>query len=269
MLKNIVNLLINIEFFDKLINWLTEIAYKIISLKNYVEYKKTDAFTNARNHVKQEVVAHGPFKGLNYEGIATFCSTIYPKLVGTYESELHETIEDIINKKYQRLIDIGSAEGYYAVGIPYAMKDVNVEIIAIEISQIAVKNLKKLIVNNRINNKFEITDKLNTAKYIDNKKTLVIIDCEGAELEYLKLMEKECLVNWDFLIEVHVQIKKNIMKEIIDIFPGRNIKKIKSIDDYHKIEEMSCMFPSNFDDNTKLLLLSENRRTGMYWLSVT
>ena len=87
--------------------------------------------------------------------------------------------------------------------------------------------------------------------------------------DYLKKLNKNCLLKWDFLIEVHVQIKRDIMKEIVNMFHDRNIIKIKSIDDYHKIEEMSHLLPNDFDDNTKLLLLSENRRTGMYWLSIT
>lgn len=269
MLKKIVDIFLNIELFNKVIDFFFELAYKVQSLKKYIEYKKSYAYENANNYIKNEIVSAGPFKGLNYSGITTFCSTIYPKLVGSYEHELHEIIENIISKKYQRVIDIGSAEGYYAVGIPYAMNDDSVEIVAIEISEVAISNLKKLIANNSLKNKFEITSKFNCKKYIDDKKTLVIMDCEGAELEYLKNLDNDCILKWDFLIEVHVQIRKNIIKEINDIFQKRNLIKIKSIDDYHKIEDLSYMLPDNFDDNAKLLLLSENRRTGMYWLSIT
>ena len=94
------------------------------------------------------------------------------------------------------------------------------------------------------------------------------MDCEGAELDYLKEIDKKHILKWDFLIEIHVQKKKNIIKEIEKIFKERKIIKIKSIDDYHKIEEYSEFIPKHFDDNTKLLLLSENRRSGMYWFYI-
>ena len=268
MLKKIVNILLKLKFFYPLVNFSSEIAYKILSLKKYVDFKKSNAFEKANFFIKNQKVNSGPFKGLNYDGISAYCSTIYPKLLGSYEHELHETILSIIKKKYERIIDIGSAEGYYAVGIPFATKDRKQEIIAVEISDIAKKNLKKLIENN-IKNKVEIVDNFSFEKYEDNKKTLVIMDCEGAELEYLLKIKKKYLLKWDFLIEVHVQLKKNTIKKIENIFEGKNISRIRSVDDYHKIEEYLEFVPPDFDDNTKLLLLSENRRTGMYWLSIT
>jgi hypothetical protein len=266
MIKKLVNIFISINLFIIFVNKLSEIAYKILSLQRYIEFKKSNSFKKVRNYIKKPIVVSGPFKGLNYEGISSYCSTIYPKLMGTYEAELHQIINNIIKKKYQRIIDIGSAEGYYAVGIPFAMKDESIEVVAVEISEVAKKNLKRLIKNN-IKNKVQITDNFDFQKYQDDKKTLVIMDCEGSEMDYLKKFSKKSIAKWDFLIEAHVQIKRNIIREIEKILKGKKIIKIKSVDDYHKIEEYSYNLPKNFDDNTKLVLLSENRRTGMYWLS--
>lgn len=267
MLKKIVNILINFRFFNLLIYQLSDFSYKLLSLEKYVEYKKSNSFSKVSKFIKDPIVMKGPFKGLNYRGIESFCSTINPKLFGTYEAELHDIIKKIIKKNYQRIVDIGSAEGYYAVGIPYAKKDQEIEVVAIEISKIAIKNLRKLVKNN-IKNQVTINDKFESKKYYDNKETIVIMDCEGAELDYLRKIDKEYILKWDFLIEIHVQKKKNIIKELEEIFKERKILKIKSLDDYHKIEEYSESLPEYFDDNTKLLLLSENRRSGMYWFYI-
>lgn len=43
-----------------------------------------------------------------------------PKLLGSYECELHEIIESALRSNHHRVIDVGSAEGYYAVG--FALK---------------------------------------------------------------------------------------------------------------------------------------------------
>ena len=266
MLRKIVNLLININFFFH-IHYLSELAYKILSLKKYIEFKKSNSFQKVKNYIKKPIVMSGPFKGLNYKGISSYGSTLYPKLIGSYECELHGVIKDIIKYKYERIIDIGSAEGYYAVGIPYAMKNYNLEIVAVETSKIAIENLKRLASNN-INNTIKVFSSFDFNLFKDNKKTLVIMDCEGAELDYLKKISKKYIMKWNFLIEVHVQIKRNIIRNTEKIFKGRNILKIRSVDDYHKIEEMSFFFKKNFDDDTKLLLMSENRRSGMYWLYI-
>jgi hypothetical protein len=267
MLKKIIDILININYFVFLINKLSELSFKIISLKKYAEYKKSGAIENVKNYIKKKTVKFGPFKGLNYDGITSNCSAIYPKLVGSYEHELHGVIKNIISEKYKRIIDIGSAEGYYAVGIPFAMKDSNVEIIAIDTSKIAKINLIRLAKNN-ISNHVTICSNFDFKLLKDKKKTLVILDCEGAELNYLKKIKKKYILQWDFLIEVHVQIKKNIIKDLEKLFSKRKIQKIKSVDDYHKIEDLIDFFPKKFDDDTRLLLLSENRRSGMYWLFV-
>ena len=63
-------------------------------------------------------VAAGPFAGMRY--ITRSCgSKLAPKVIGCYERELHPAIENAIRGDYQRIIDIGCAEGYYAVGLAW------------------------------------------------------------------------------------------------------------------------------------------------------
>ena len=61
-------------------------------------------------------VQHGPFAGMKYVDQAV-CSCYAPKLVGCYEAELHDVLERAITGDYSTLIDVGCAEGYYAVGL--------------------------------------------------------------------------------------------------------------------------------------------------------
>ena len=62
------------------------------------------------------------FKGMRYVNHAN-SSTLSPKLLGTYERELHAFIAEAIETGYSHLIDIGAAEGYYAVGLALRMAD--------------------------------------------------------------------------------------------------------------------------------------------------
>jgi len=55
-----------------------------------------------------------PFRGIRYIDRA-FCSALRPKFLGVYELELHPTIELACNTTFDRIIDIGCAEGYTAV----------------------------------------------------------------------------------------------------------------------------------------------------------
>src|SRR6478672_6897407 len=63
------------------------------------------------------VVQHGPFKGMKYPGVNSVGSALIPKLLGSYERELHPLIDSICAGQYDQVVDIGCAEGYYAVGL--------------------------------------------------------------------------------------------------------------------------------------------------------
>src|SRR5207248_9814438 len=61
----------------------------------------------------------------------TSVGSVYkPKLMGTYELELHPIIEQLCKQQFNRIIDVGAAEGYYAVGM--AIRSPASEVIAFE-----------------------------------------------------------------------------------------------------------------------------------------
>src|SRR5687768_17261507 len=64
---------------------------------------------------KLEVLT-GPFAGMKYP-YASNGSAVFPKLLGTYESEISELFRYERLKRYRTFIDIGCAEGYYLVGV--------------------------------------------------------------------------------------------------------------------------------------------------------
>src|SRR5437660_11467263 len=61
-------------------------------------------------------VRQGPFAGMRYIDRA-IGSAYLPKLLGTYECELAAIIEEVCARGPRLIIDLGAAEGYYAVGL--------------------------------------------------------------------------------------------------------------------------------------------------------
>src|SRR5438876_11547620 len=61
-------------------------------------------------------VSNGSFRGMAYVPEAVG-SSLLPKLIGSYEQEITPAIEEMVAKRPPRIIDIGAAEGYYAVGL--------------------------------------------------------------------------------------------------------------------------------------------------------
>lgn len=67
-------------------------------------------------------VRYGPFAGMEYiEGLEHTLADLVAKLLGTYEREVAMVIQEWMSLGITCLIDIGCAEGYYAVGYAYAM----------------------------------------------------------------------------------------------------------------------------------------------------
>ena len=64
-------------------------------------------------------VQTGPFAGMVMHDVQTWGAgdDIGPQLLGTYEQELHEWLNRFVLKSPSTIINIGCAEGYYAVGL--------------------------------------------------------------------------------------------------------------------------------------------------------
>ena len=85
------------------------------------------------NHLAQRRtggrVRSGPFAGMRYVDTSVG-SCFIPKLLGTYECELASKVEWICRQQPKLIIDIGAAEGYYAIGLAIRMP--NARVVAFE-----------------------------------------------------------------------------------------------------------------------------------------
>ena len=147
-------------------------------------------------------VCCGPFSGMMYSP-GSLDRHVTDKLMGTYEMELHSFLEEAIKAGPERVIDVGSAEGYYAVGLARRLPDATV--FAFDADSWARERTAQMgAVNGSTNLK---TLGLCTEQWlVDNvgDKTLVIMDCEGCEagLTAFVPLWRSHLLSW-WLIELH------------------------------------------------------------------
>src|SRR3989344_3162520 len=90
----------------------------------------------------------GFFAGMRYLKTA-YGSGLMPKLMGTYEAQVHPWLTNV-GKKYSTVLNIGSAEGDYAVGL--AWKFPNLNVIAYDISPQARNLCGQLMRLNQVKN---------------------------------------------------------------------------------------------------------------------
>ena len=93
-------------------------------------------------------ILSGPFEGMEFlDEVSEGC--YLPKLLGIYESEIHNYISLMVEKKPDIFINIGSAEGYYSVGLKRLLPDT--EVFAFDLNPDAQKKCKILSEKNSVN----------------------------------------------------------------------------------------------------------------------
>lgn len=164
-------------------------------------------------------VQAGPFRGMQYVD-QSYWSAYIPKLLGIYERELSGYIEEAVALPFQTVVDIGAAEGYYAVGLAMRMRDAKV--IAFEMETAAQELLGKLArlnhVSNRVAIEGECTSRSLSAVLKTSGRTLLICDAEGGEAFLLDPVRIPELAVCHILVELHDHVLSGMSVEIRDRF---------------------------------------------------
>jgi len=228
---------------------------------------KSNSYFNFIKRIKNDlVVLNGPFSGMKYPSLKSFGSVIFPKLLGSYEKEIEVFINYIKNQDYKNIIDIGCAEGYYAVGLGMKLK--KAQVFAFDTDERAQEECKKLAKLNNVKiNINSIFTKALYEKYTQNKKSLIFIDCEGYEKNLIDNEIASQHQNCDFLIEAHDFIDISITDHILNSFRmTHKIEVIESIDDISKAYSYEFKELSGMTLLEKREILAEYRPTTMRWI---
>lgn len=163
-------------------------------------------------------VVTGPFAGMKYLQ-SSVGSVILPKLIGTYEDELYKIFNLIKNKNYKCFIDIGAAEGFYAVGVKKFLLPQTQKVIAFEATKKGRKLIKKLAEINGINDIIikGFCDLDGLSAVLDKERTFIICDIEGGEYGLLN-PDLINFTNCDLLIEIHHAGSRQQEHELIQKF---------------------------------------------------
>ena len=162
-------------------------------------------------------VFQGPFKGMKFlRQSSEGCHVA--KLLGTYEQPLHKYLEKIISINYKLIINVGSAEGYYAVG--FAMRSKGSKVLSFDINQEAQKACKELAIDNDVEDAIQIGSEFHPSILKDYKhtKSLLICDVEGEEKKLLDLDNYSEFSEIDLLVESHECLVPGITEELINRF---------------------------------------------------
>lgn len=149
-------------------------------------------------------VQTGPFSGMKYYNKIIW-GALTPKWLGCYEKELDVVVQKLIDERYEVIIDVGAAEGYYAVGLAYKIP--TAKVVSYDVDPIARHRQRQLSKLNVISNleirKLCSHEELEKRLANASEKRVIICDIEGGEVELLDPFKCRILATCDILVELH------------------------------------------------------------------
>lgn len=208
----------------------------------------------------------GPFAGLQLSQTPSWGDgDILPKLIGTYEAELHSVISRTCQLPYSKIVNIGCAEGFYAVGFARALPMAHV--VAFDSDRRARQVCISTAMLNGVSERLSVMGRCTVdrlASVLTNADiTFLLADCEGAEEDLLSLYNIPALAHADMLIECHDFVRPNVSAELCDRFRNTHLidriyEDCRPLDRFPALGELSSI--------DRAVAMCEWRPTRMNWI---
>lgn len=153
-------------------------------------------------------VLRGPFAGMLYpRSLVARGLFPGPYVAGSFECELDPVIEEIIAAEPEVLVNVGSAQGYYAVGLGRAVWEMAV--IAYESDPAMRAAARRIALLNEVEPRIDarglctVGELAGLEPRLEGRSICVLMDCEGAEAELVDIDAVPWLARASLLIELH------------------------------------------------------------------
>ena len=248
----------------------------LIKALHYVEWEREKLLSKVTEAAMARlceslVVRSGPFLGMKYPHRRSVGSAFFPKLLGSYERELHPLFEKLCLRHYEDVVDVGCAEGYYAVGM--ALRMPSARVLAFDTDPAARTMCEEMAACNGVRDRVIIgafCDASTLQTTLSAGACLVICDCEGYEKQLFAPELMSRLAGCDVLVEVHDFVDPTISATLRERFGvTHDLQVVHSIDDDEKAQNYNCPELNGYEWTTRKALLSEARPRTMEWFYFT
>lgn len=157
-------------------------------------------------------VLHGPFKGMvipTPEEETWADGNFSTKVLGVYEHELHDVIMHAVSRNPSIIVNIGCADGYYAIGFARLMSNTTVH--AFDVNEASMATCFEFAERNYVRDRVD-----GIYPYKINGHCLYVIDCEGDELTQIDLQLHPEMMTSDIIVECHDFLDQNISLKLAD-----------------------------------------------------
>jgi hypothetical protein len=160
-------------------------------------------------------IRRGPFAGMRYlSGQEHVSGHLIAKLAGTYERQIYPWLAEWVAYQPELVIDVGCAEGFYAVGLARAIPRVNVH--AYDIDERARGYCAELARINDVQDRVAIRGLCtpSTLAEVSAVRVVLLSDCEGYEKTLLDPEIATNLRDWSIVVELHDNVDPAISTTI-------------------------------------------------------
>lgn len=244
--------------------------------KSYVGYQRRDVMQprdleKCARYFTELTVMAGPFSGLRYHVGQAHGSVLYPKLLGTYESELHPALDRLRTRTYDDVIDIGFAEGYYLIGL--AQWFPRARGWGFDLSEEAHRLCAGMAAINGIPaERLRLGYEANAASLAPALagRALVVCDCEGCEGGLFSAAHIGQWKRADLIIECHDFIEPGVTEAIRGrLVATHQVELVVTADPRLKIPRFHPALKAHFSQSEFLRLVDERRPAAQTWIVAT
>jgi hypothetical protein len=252
------------------VRWVYSPSFRLGQQSEKAAQQINHCWSQIERQCKGQIMS-GPFSGMRYISSAVG-SALAPKIVGTYEQELHPIIENIVRQQPDCIVDVGAAEGYYAVGL--AMRIPKSRVVAFETNPDGREMLRQIASLNEISDRIDLQgycthDALVACLATAPPNSMIVCDIEGGELELLDPELLPRLKNIPILVELHRNAHPSIKEIFLSRFGSTSTITVLTSQSRRLEDFPTAMDQAGLSAKEKLACMFEFRPEGMEWLWIT
>lgn len=209
------------------------------------------------------VVQAGPFAGLAYPSPEAAGSELAPKLIGSYEREIHGFVEAALQRSPTRVVNVGGGEGYYAVGLALRLPETEVHVF--EGDEAGRSLCAALAEVNGVSDRVLVHGfcRPEDLERLTSEPALVVCDVEGAERELLDPQAVPGLRGCEIIAELHSIDGFDTVREITSRFrPTHHVKIVR----FHRRPARAASHLTTLSRVERRVGMDERRRRGLTWI---
>jgi len=186
--------------------------------------------------------------------------------VGSYEAELHDFLSEILTQNYRTIVNVGCAEGYYAVGLARSFTEARVY--AFDTDPRAQQLCEDMAGANGVADRVRVAGecRVERLRELAGPRTLIVCDCEGCEYCLLSLEQIPGLSACDLLIELHKRCEPDAFGTFVRSFSTTHEISVVST---AARDPAAYRALDGFRATDRSLAVSEFRDDGLSWILMT